>query len=123
MTHTDVSQIERVLGVTVPIDYRALVTDYPPELFQHAADFELPDDPARVVEINREVRTGPCHGVSWPAHYLAIGENGCGDYHCLDLSRNASPVIVFDHETRSFVERARSLKEWWHMVVREYEES
>lgn len=123
MTHDDVSQIERALGITTPSDYRALVTDYPPELFQHAADFDLMDDPARVVEMNREVRTGPLYGVTWPAHYFAIGENGCGDYYCLDLSRSASPVIFFDHETRSFVERAPSLQEWWPMVVREYEES
>jgi hypothetical protein len=121
MTHDDVSRIERELSITALSDYRALVTDYPPELFQPAADLDLMDDPECVVAMNREVRTGPFYGVTWPAQYFAIGENGCGDYHCLDLSRSASPVIFFDHETRSFVERARSLQEWWPMVVREYE--
>jgi len=111
MSHDDVWQIERELGITAPGDYRALVTDYPPELFQHAADFDLMDDPARVVTMNREVRTGPFYGVRWPGHYFAIGENGCGDYHCLALSRSASPIIFFDHETRTFVERAPTLQE------------
>jgi len=122
MTLDDVSRIERELGITVPADYRTLITDYPPELFQHAADFDLMDASARVVAMNRQVRTGQFYGVSWPAHYFAIGENGCGDYYCLDLSRSLSPVIFFDHETRSFVERAQSLQEWWPMVVREYEQ-
>jgi SMI1 / KNR4 family (SUKH-1) len=123
MTKDDVTSIERELRISVPSDYRALVTDYPPELFQHAADFDLMDAPARVVEMNRQVRTGPFYGVTWPAQYFAIGENGCGDYYCLDLSRSSSPVIFFDHEKRSFVERAPSLQEWWPMVVREYEQT
>jgi hypothetical protein len=92
-------------------------------LFEHAADFDLMDDPARVVAMNRQVRTGPFYGVTWPSPYFAIGENGCGDYYCLDLSLSQSPVIFFDHERRAFSERATSLKEWWPMVVKEYEEA
>jgi hypothetical protein len=123
MTQDDVSQIERELGITVPSAYRALVTDYPPEWFQHAADFDLMDDPARVVAMNREIRTGPFYGVIWPSGYFAIGENGCGDYYCLDLSRSQSPVVFFDHERRAFVDRAASLQDWWPIVVREYEQT
>ena len=123
MTHEDVSQIERELRITVPADYRALVTDYPPALFQHAPDFDLMDDPVRVVAMNREVRASSFYGGKWPAQHFAIGENGCGDYYCLDLSRSGSPVIFFDHEVRSFVERAPSLQEWWPMVVKEYEQT
>jgi len=123
MTHNDVLRIERELGITVPGDYQALVTDYPAELFQYAADFDLMDDSERLIAMNRQVRSGPFYGAEWPAHYFAIGEDGCGDYYCLDLTRSSSPVIFFDHETRSFVELARSLQEWWPMVIREYEES
>lgn len=123
MTHDDVSHLERELGITVPADYRALVTNYPPELYQHAADFDLMDDVAGVTAINRELRSVGCWGITWPSHYFAIGEDGCGNYHCLDLMLSRSPVIFFDHETRSFIERAPSLQDWWPMVVRDYEES
>ena len=112
MTHDDVSLIERELGITAHDDYRALVTDYPAALQKHAAASELLDDPARVIEINRAVRTGVFYDVTWPEEYFAIGETPRGDYYCLDLTNDSPPVIFFDHETQSFVERAASLQEW-----------
>ncbi len=120
MTHDDVSRIERELGITVPEDYRALVTDYPAELWKHVSDFDLLDDPSGVIEINREVRTGDFYDLTWPEEYFAIGETRRGDYYCLDLSNDASPVIYFDHEAKAFLERAPSLQEWWPKVVEEY---
>ena len=55
MTLDGISRIEAALGITLPSAYKALVTNYPPELFQHAADFDLMDDPDRVIAMNREV--------------------------------------------------------------------
>lgn len=123
MTLDGIRQIESGLGVRLPNDYKALVTNYPPELFEHSSDFDLMDDPERVITINQELRTGPFYGIRWPEDYFAIGENGCGDYHCLDLSGRSPGVLFFDHETRRFEMRAPSLGEWWPMVVKDYEET
>jgi SMI1 / KNR4 family (SUKH-1) len=123
MTLDGVSKIETALGIKLPSAYKTLVTNYPPELFQHAADFDLMDDPDRVIAMNREVRTSAFYGVRWPADYFAIGENGCGDYYCLDLSGQTGGVLFFDHEIRKFEERAPSVERWWPMIVKDYEES
>ena len=124
MTPDDVSQIERELGVTAPSDYRALVTDYPPELFQHAADFDLMDDLARIVAMNREVRAGPFYGVTWPVHYFAIGENGCGDYHCLtfhEVRRQLFSSTTKRVRLSSERHRYRSGRRWWSESMRSHD--
>src|SRR4051812_32862681 len=110
MTLDGVSRIETALGITLPSDYKALVTNYPPQLFEHAADFDLMDDPERVIAMNQDLRTSPFYGVRWPEDYFAIGENGCGDYYCLDLSGRSPGALFFDHEIRRFEVRAPSLR-------------
>jgi hypothetical protein len=62
MTLEGVSRIEAALGIRLPDAYKALVTNYPPELFQHAAGFDLMDDPDRVIAMNRELRISPFCG-------------------------------------------------------------
>ena len=120
MKREDVDRIESELNIKVPNAYRDLVTNYPEEFYEWGADYDLSDSPDRVVEINREVRTEPFYGLKWPDRYFAIGENGCGDYYCLDLQGDFTGVIFFDHEVGQFIRKFSSLDEWWRNQLQEY---
>jgi hypothetical protein len=45
MTHDDVNQIERELGITVPLDYRAFITEFPPGVPNVVKGYEVLDHP------------------------------------------------------------------------------
>ena len=120
MTPDEVRWIELELGLDVPEGYRALVTAYPAELYDHVADYDLLDDPAEVVLENRDVREAV--GGEWPLDFFAIGHDGLGNTYCLDLAQSPPPVIFFDRGTRSFRLVATSLEAWWPELVRLYED-
>jgi cell wall assembly regulator SMI1 len=119
MTHGDVDQIERELGIKVPADYRAVVTNYPAP---DAAKDALYDHPTYVIDDNRRVREGPLWGVNWPTKYLVVGADGSGGIYCIEVERQQSPVIYFDHDDRSFYEEAPNLQEWVTRLINEYTE-
>lgn len=58
-------------------------------------------DPYQVAEYNWHVRQGDdflreCG--RWPADWLVTGQDGCGNYWAIDLSRDPCPVLYYDHE-------------------------
>jgi cell wall assembly regulator SMI1 len=116
MTADDITQIERELGMSVPADYRALVTAYPANLPAEARGYDLLDHPSYIITENRSARRSTVHGIRWPDPYFIIGQDGSGGWFCLDTQRNHSPVIYFDHEDRSFREVAASLTDWLPMI-------
>ena len=123
MSDDDVRKVEHELGLTVPAAYRTFVTNYPAALADcGAGDFELMNSADRVIALNRDLRAGGFYGLEWPTHYLAVGENGCGDYYCLDTTASAASVLFFDHERQEFVVAAPSLQEWQPVLLAQYRE-
>jgi len=103
------------LGIdTVPQEYIQLLRNFPAELanqsrspHQHTddacvSDLELLNHPDDIVTINLEARS---HCIAdpdgnefhWPDQLLIIGENGEGDYYCLDSTGEHSGVLQYRH--------------------------
>ena len=102
--------LQEMCGDAVPRDYLALLQNYPHQLFGFpraedksggegvVSDVELLCQPDDVLEINREARatgiTGPDREeFFWPEQLLIIGENGEGDYFCVDTSGEHGGVL------------------------------
>jgi len=70
-----------------------------PEFQGEAAGFmEFSGDADEVIGLNLEVRKDGFYGVSWPTHYLVIGEDGAGNNYFTDLKRERPAVFLADHE-------------------------
>jgi hypothetical protein len=62
-------------------------------------------------------------GKPWPASYLAVGNDGCGNTYCIDAAANcAAPVLMFEHDPKNaFIEAAPSWAEFtanWRQIPR-----
>lgn len=81
----------------------------------YASKCHLPMDPARVAEINRGVRAVEDNhflrgGGAWPDDWLAIGDDGTGNYYALDLGEPSPPVLFWDHDAAAALIEASSLE-------------
>lgn len=117
MTRDELSHIESVVGVSLPAGYLALQLAYPPELPIVARGYELLSHPFHLLNENRSVRDGTLRGVVWPPSYFVIGQDGAGNYYCINTAEAEPSVLFFDHEDRSFREEAPSLRAWVTQVV------
>jgi hypothetical protein len=113
MTFDDFDSIEGQLGLDLPPEYRRLLEHYPAELFRSVGQFELSDNPRFVIEETTRCRLEGFSGESRPeSKLLVIGDDGCGNYCCLDLNQEPATVVAYDHETDSFSVIAWSLEGW-----------
>jgi hypothetical protein len=112
VTSDQVDQVERALGITLPGEYRALVLAYPTGLGPGGPDYELLDDPAQLIAINRQLREQGFFGLPWPAHFFSFGGDGSGNEYYLDLLVESSPVYFADHEGTVYNEQWPSLQAW-----------
>jgi hypothetical protein len=117
VTADDLDSIESRLGVPLPSGYRQLLMNYPAELFERAAEYQLFQDPRFVInETMRQRLQG--FGESRPRNdLLVIGDDGCGNYCCLDLTQEPVTVLAYDHEHDSYTEIAWSL-DGWHRTIK-----
>lgn len=124
-TPQGIARIEAELGLNLPAEYVRFLQNYPAELRALGiSSLQLADEPCRVIELNREVRLRPLFGAQWPPRYLAIGEDGCGDYYCLDLDRPGPPVLFFEHDAgATFAEQAPTLDQWLPLIAEEAKEA
>lgn len=123
--------IEAVIGQQLPEAYVAFLRDPPAALRDVAARLasfevmELAIDPGVVLTLNRQVREDPdvqflAGEAGWPADWLVVGEDGCGNYTILDLGCDASPVLHYDHEFVAAEVVAMNLEAQADTVVREW---
>lgn len=112
MTSGDLDRIERELGIRLPGDYRALLLAYPAGLGPSGPDYELLDDPAQLIAINRLLREEGFFGLPWPENFFSLGGDGFGNEYYLDLSKPTSPVYLADHEGSLYGEEWPSLQAW-----------
>lgn len=119
------NNIEEVLGVELPDDYKNLITNYPKKLLAkgfNAAEVELLKSPDKIVELNKYVQ-----GIlDIESSFFLIGESGCGDYYFIDLDEEDSPVYFWNHdisdfdddeESGSLLEHAGNLLESYTYIV------
>jgi hypothetical protein len=128
MTGTDLDRLEQGLGVTLPATYRALMCSYPFAEDHPAAENWLVPDPDRVLSLQfggYRTRNGPA---PWPTHYVVVGNDGGEEAYVLDVSRDPSPVLVFELETGHFRSLAPDLdgflaliREWHAEIVADQE--
>ena len=102
MTTSDLQRLERELTISLPTDYRTLITAYPFPADSFSADCLLPDSADRLLELSSARQ-------KLPPHSLIIGDDGADETCFLDASREHSPVYVLDVESGKVRERFASL--------------
>lgn len=123
--------IEAAIGHRLSETYVAFLRDPPAALRDVAARMasfevmELAIDPGTVLALNHRVREDPdveflAGDTGWPADWLVVGEDGCGNYTVLDLGCDASPVLHYDHEFAAAEVVAMNLETHADAVVREW---
>ena len=122
MVSEDLDRIERELGLRLPGEYRALILTYPIGLGVSGPDYELLDDAAELITVNRRFREYGFFGMPWPAHFFCFGGDGSGNEYYLDLRKDPSPVYFADHEGTLYSEQWPSLDAWLAERLREQDE-
>ena len=133
MVEPQLQEIESRLGITLPPRYRALLLDFPPQLFKPDAkegtewawmgeDSGLFHTVASAVAYNQSVREPGFLPVNmetepWPAEYLIIGTNGAGDHFCVRLGTDGDRVFRFSGEEGLFKDTGKSLAEHVDQVI------
>ena len=122
MVSDDLDRIERELTIRLPGNYRALVLTYPHGLGPSGPDYELLDDPAQIVALNRSYRAQVFFDMPWRSHFFSFGGDGNGNAYYLDLRKEPSPVYFADHEGTLLSEQWPSLEAWLEEMLREQAE-
>ena len=97
MTADELDRIERELGLKLPGSYRE---------FMQSGEFgegsrgpqDLTGVGEEVIAMNKDLRMNGFFGAKWPEHYIAIGDDGAGDYYFTDAQRDRPAVFLADHE-------------------------
>ena len=131
-------QLQALCNAPLPNDYAVLLQQYPASLVDMqrsedgAADegtiaqVELLKELEDVLDLNREARATSImdpdgEDFIWPEQLLLIGENGDGDYFCLDASGEYEGVLQFRHLTVEFELIAESLNEFVEMLLEAFD--
>ena len=105
MTPHDLQFMEVRLDVTLPAFYKTAALDGRLGKLLNA-------DATSVTAITRAFRAGEFGDESWPHHFFAFADNGCGDHFCLDLSKSGMAVLCRDHETLEVNHEADDFDTW-----------
>lgn len=119
MIDSDFATIQKSLGVTVPADYRRVMSDYP-FFGTRPSDAYIPDDAEFVCKLNQQIRTDDVYGDLWRPFLFAVGTSWNGDAHVLDTSLFDSPVLLFSQEDLSVTTIAQTLDDWVRTLSRWY---
>ncbi len=105
MKDDELFRIERELAIPLPNDYRRAARD-------GSLDYVLNSHADAVIGINRAFRSGEFGDRAWPDTRLAFGEDGAGNFYCLDVESPRSEVLLRDHETLAVHVVGESLNLW-----------
>lgn len=113
MKGNDAARIESALQVTLPAAYRDLLTSFPLPAYAGNADTELWDDADRLIELNRELRSGTSSVKAWPTHMFALGRDAGGCSQAIDLRSGELWWADRGHlDVSSSYKHRESLEEW-----------
>lgn len=96
MTPEQIDELERRLGVTFPLAFRVRVDDGRDGAGPIAADRYVGFRPLLIWNLRHTEGLWP---PKWPAHCIAIGNDGCGNEYLLDTSEARGAVLLHDHES------------------------
>lgn len=97
MQDSDITMIEKSLGIKLPESYKASVVPFRIKALAGNTEFELWDDAERLVELNRELRAGSRHRPAWPVHLFAVGDPHGDELIALDTRTSEGAVWWLDH--------------------------
>lgn len=133
MTREDLQQIEGTLQLSLPESYRDCMLNYPPALLsasftiandsdsytERACEMEFVNSADALIALNRGMRPP-----DWPATYLVIGHNGCGDVYGIDTSATDPAVYIGGPHSGEYddPEIAPSLQHFADWVIHSYEQ-
>ncbi len=88
-------------------------------------EFELTDDLELLLQLNQEVRLEPIPdgeglALTWPENLLVIGENGAGDYYCIDINEPDPHVLFFDHHTLDLFDIDETLEGFVEVLIEQF---
>ena len=129
--------IQELTGFPLRDDYKQLLENFPSQLINITraddgsereglvSSVELMSDSADVLDVNHEVRSGSVmhpdgDDFQWPDQVLVIGENGEGDYYCIDLTGKYPGVLFFDHQLVEYEEITESLDEYVELLLESF---
>ena len=102
MKSSDLQRLERELSISLPNDYKSLMTVYPFPADSFSADCLLPDSADRLLEISKIPQ-------KLPRNSFIIGDNSAEETYFIDISREHSPVYTLDAQTCRVAEKATNL--------------
>lgn len=121
MTDDDIASIETALDVELPENYKELLHQVDEHFGNAPYPFPFPNDcyfvtgPKELIELNVVLWTcpdGAWSDVAEPTDYFFIGDDGCGNYYCIDPDDEDSAVYFLCHDPLDFRESASSLMEY-----------
>ncbi len=107
MNQDELDAIAKGLGITLPGFYRsaALAGRLEPAGI-------INTDARSVIAINHALRDGEFGDEDWPKHVFAFGDDGGGNFFCLDLSSPGTKVLLRHHETLELLHEAGEFEPW-----------
>lgn len=105
MNQHEIEVIETSLGINLPASFRRASAS---GLLSRI----LNSDSQSVAAINLAFRSGEFGDSDWPHQMFAFGDDGAGNFYCLDLSSDSNRVLIRDHETRQLIPEAESFSDW-----------
>ncbi len=131
MTEADLDRIQTELGLTLPADYREILLHFPVRFEAGTTDGFLWDDPAALIERNRELRSARNPwGVELkpiPDQYFFIGDDKAGWQFLIDTTSAPSMVYTMEYENIALIspveEKAtgtQTLSQWFHAYLQNY---
>lgn len=134
MTAADFIQLGREFQITLPVRYLEFMQHYPAELHttkrwvgdqgEAVSELHFLDSLESLQELNRRVRTEGVEwsskGEPWPAGFLAIGEDGCGNCFALNTSSGRDTVYFLDHAEGVLDPYAENLQEFAALLIEEF---
>ena len=127
-------QLEAMCGAKLPHEYVEMIGNFPQQL-RDLPRSESGDESEGLVsqvefiaclndvlEINQEVRKDSIAGpdgqlFEWPEQLLVIGENGEGDYYCIDTDKEHEGVLQYRHQTLEFEQISESINEFVELLM------
>jgi hypothetical protein len=119
MTDAELDRIESALRLKLPTFYRQFMRAYPSWLLDrqpkwaNVSEWELPDDPDRVIYFNQCVRRAEpgeyFDDRPWPHHYFVIGSEMGQNWYFLDLEEGGERVYWYHHEMGEVSEISKTL--------------
>ena len=99
MNESDLELIEEKLGVRLPKFYEKYALVFPVVLDEGepmGSTFIVKS--SEMIDLNRELRSGGFYDLHWPDHFLAVGDDSCGNYYYIDLNRKECRVQFACHD-------------------------